>query len=544
MKRILSSSLIMLLALSASAAPRTTAQKKAAALSALNRIGNNGTRRIKAAGTAELQTLESADAYTVLGYKNGGFAIIANDDRNEAVVGYSASTFTRLPDGMRWYLNALGEVLAAGGAAPRYTFMPKLEQAQGVAPMLDCEWGQSAPFSNLTPHNYPTGCVATAMAQIMYYHKYPTSGTGKFLDVNTRKQIDISKSTYDYASMLPSYNGTYTNAQATAVATLMYHCGLTVNMDYNADGSGAVLSDARSAVIDNFFYNANANSHFRYIHNIDEWMDLVYEELDNKRPILYGGQDANGTGGHAFVFDGYNSDGLVHVNWGWDGDCNGYYDISLLNPSDNMGNKYQYSQGQAMLTGMGLPSDNVARYSEIFTQTPLSLTLSGTTISMNGDFVIYNHNYYDFSGAWYLMLVGVDNDYVSPLGGYSFAQNAMPGIDDKGNIMGSRFSNIKSPLPDDMPDGTYIIFNAVQDAGYDYFNPVAAADGVNQYYTLVKKGGNLTLTRGVVTGISSVTAAAKKADGAVYTLDGHKLSGTLDAQPAGIYITGGKKVVK
>lgn len=547
MKKILSSSLLLVLALSATAAPRTMKQKKSAALSALCRIGNNGARPMRAPLNAELKTLDASDAYTILGYEDGGFAIIANDDRNEAIVGYSDAAYqsANLPDGMKWYLAALNEALDNTDAT-RYTFMPKLEQAGGVAPLMECEWGQSAPFNNLVPHSYPTGCVATAMAQIFYTNKYPESGQGKKFDSNTRKMIDFSTFTYDYSSMLPSYGGKYSNTQAKAVAQLMYHCGLAANMDYNASGSGTGVDDARSASIDYFKYNANANVHYRYVRHLEDWMDLIYSEIDAKRPILFGASDKNGTGGHAFVFDGYNSDGLVHVNWGWDGDCNGYYDMSLLNPTDSYNNKYQYSQGQAMLTGLGKPTDDIIRVSEIITKDNFTLTYANGEVSCPA-FSFYNHNYYDFNGVWFLVLAGVTNpDYFEAITGYSFEKNPIAGIDEEGRMKGINLGAYSAKLPKGLPDGVYLIYNCVQDNGSNYVNLITAPDGVNQYYTLEKKGTSITLSEGVVTtGVSSVVAGAnKKLDSSVYSIDGHKLSGSLDVQPSGLYIVNGKKVIK
>ena len=546
MKKILSSSLLLIFALSATATPRTMKQKKNAAISALCRIGNNGVRPLRAPSNAELTTLDITKSYTVLGYETGGFAIIANDDRNEAIIGYSDAAYqsATLPDGMKWYLSAINESLEYSDA-PRYTFMPKLEQAAGVAPLMECEWGQGEPYNNLTPRNYPTGCVATAMAQIFYTHKYPETGQGKKFDTNTRKQIDFSSFTYDYASMLPSYGGKYTNTQAKAVSQLMYHCGLASDMNYDASGSGTGVDNARTACIDHFKYNSNANVHYRYVRHQADWMSLIYDELDAKRPILFGASDKKGSGGHAFVFDGYNSDGLVHVNWGWDGDCNGYYDMSLLNPTDPYKNTYEYSQGQAMLTGLGLPTEKIARVSEIITQSEFKLTYANGVVTSH-DYAIFNHNYYDFSGSWGMIIESVYNpDYYEFLFGYTFKKNPIPGINDEGSLSGIQPITLDAELPKDLPEGKYIIYNIVQDEGSNYINLVTAPDGVNEFYTLEKKGSDITLTQGLATGISPVIAGSNaKVSNAVYSIDGRVMGNDINAMGKGLYIVDGKKVMK
>ena len=199
MKKILSLAAVLAIALAADAAPRTMRQKKDAALSVLNRMAQPGARRAAFNGT--LGTLDSNDAFTVLGFDGGGFAIVANDDRYEAVVGYSDSKYTSLPDGLQWYLSALKQAIDGGATA--YTFMPKKGQAASVEPLMETEWGQDEPYNRMTPKNHPTGCVATAMAQIMYTHRWPEKGNGTAVSISDLKTIDLSKTPYDYANMLP-----------------------------------------------------------------------------------------------------------------------------------------------------------------------------------------------------------------------------------------------------------------------------------------------------------------------------------------------------
>lgn len=542
MKKILSLAAVLAIALAADAAPRTMRQKKDAALSVLNRMAQPGARRAAFNGT--LGTLDSNDAFTVLGFDGGGFAIVANDDRYEAVVGYSDSKYTSLPDGLQWYLSALKQAIDGGATA--YTFMPKKGQAASVEPLMETEWGQDEPYNRMTPKNHPTGCVATAMAQIMYTHRWPEKGNGTAVSISDLKTIDLSKTTYDYANMLPVYAGvTYSTKQARAVATLMYHCGITSDMNYNASGSGTNLFKANEALHNNFSYHENSNVHVRDYHANDDWMESVYNELDNKRPILYAAVDNNGTGGHAFVFDGYNAQGLVHVNWGWDGACNGYYDMSLLNPSTQM-DKYEYSKQQQMITGFAKPDADILRQSEVVTNKDFELKLQNGKLLM-GDYAFYNYNYYDFKGLFYV--VAVNSKTAVALDGIDFTDHPITGINnDDGYVYGiNSLTNgkyIELSNVSKLADGTYYVFCAVQEDGYENFSMISAPEGINTTYTLTKQGSKLTLNKGYVTGVASVKAQPAAADARVYSLDGHSLGNDISKLGKGLYIVNGKKVVK
>ena len=542
MKKILSVAALLALTLSANAAPRTMKQKKDAALSVLNHMAQPGARRAAFNGT--LNTLDSNDAFTVLGFDGGGFAIIANDDRYEAVVGYSDSKYTSLPDGLQWYLATLKQSIEDG--ATQYTFMPKKDQAASVAPLMETEWGQDEPYNRMTPKNHPTGCVATAMAQIMYTHRWPEKGNGTAVSISDLSTIDLSKTTYDYANMLSVYAGViYSTKQARAVATLMYHCGITSDMDYNASGSGTTLFKANEALHNNFSYHENSNVHIRAYHSNDDWMDMVYSELDAKRPIAYAASDANGTGGHAFVFDGYNAQGLVHVNWGWDGECNGYYDMSLLNPSTQM-DKYEYSKSQQMITGFAKPDADILRQSEVVTNKDFELKLQNGKLYM-GDYAFYNYNYYDFKGLFYV--VAVNSQTAVALDGLDFTDNPITGINNEdGYVYGiNSLTNgkyIELSRVSQLKDGTYYVFCAVQEDGYENFNMISAPDGVNTTYTLTKKGTNLTLDKGFVTGIASIKAQSKTTDSRIFSIDGRSLGTDLNTLGKGLYIVNGKKIMK
>ena len=303
----------------------------------------------------------SNQAYYIFPYGEGrGYAIVSGDDQMPEIVAYSdKGTFEedKMSEGCREYLNAYKQVAAdvAKGDANALKLMQEKRslvaassyQQPTVEPLLgDIKWSQDAPYNNLCPLNEEnqkrcyTGCVATAMAQVMRYWKYPAS-----LQVDIPAYTSVSSMTgesyevpqndkgvvYDWDNMLPTYaNTTYTQQQADAVATLMLHCGAAVNMQYSLDGSGSVLDP--QVFVKYFGYDPDmVSTVYRNAYTFKEWCQLIDRELINKRPVLYAGQSS--TSGHQFVCDGADGKGLYHINWGWNGNSDGYFDIAILSPN-------------------------------------------------------------------------------------------------------------------------------------------------------------------------------------------------------------------
>lgn len=393
------------------AAPRAKQQMQQIANATLSRMAARSPQRAKAMAQP-LRQVEATEAYAV--YANAGsFVMVSADDLLPEVLAYSdEGTFPTQTDnpGLKWWLDAISQVAAEvkrqGKTVSRLVPDPKRYRT-AVGELLKTRWGQTEPYNNLCPDAWPnnavtndscrraaTGCVATAMAQIFYYHKYPKKGQGVWT-VSVKKgenstknlMVNFAKTTYDYDQMLTVYdsvNSPWTDAQAKAVATLMYHCGVASNMDYHPDGSGTTNSWAQEGLKRNFGITWT-NYIKRSNVTEDVYINNIYNEINENRPVLYAGQDSQ-YGGHEFVLDGYDSTGLVHVNWGWNGWANGYYDIDLLNPS------YKFDSKQEMIIGLQAPDDasaaatvNVAdagTLSQQLTESRLSsiksLTVSGT----------------------------------------------------------------------------------------------------------------------------------------------------------------------
>lgn len=367
-----------LTATQAIAAPRTAAQMKQAALKAINQHRSN--RRMAPRADAP-EVLKSTSTYEIIGYKQGGFAVVSADDLVPEVLGVSTSDYSEGRNAnFQWWLNAASEAVnyAVQNNIQLTTTKPDPSlYPTEVGPLLTTRWDQETPYNNMCP-TYSgstkclTGCVATAMAQVLNYHKMPEHGEGQrtiyYPHGNHSGQAvsaNFSEDYYDWNNMLDDYSTTsYTKEQADAVALLMRDCGVAADMEYGgpSDGSGAYSQDA-AAGLRKYFGFAEAQCVERDYYKETTWMNMVYRELSENGPMYYGGADAYGKGGHAFVLHGYRADGKVLVNWGWSGSDDGYYDIAILDPS-----YYRFSQGQDMI--IGVKSNTHSRYrSEIVTTT-------------------------------------------------------------------------------------------------------------------------------------------------------------------------------
>ena len=282
-----------------------------------------------------------------------GFVIVSSDDVFGAeglVLGYSDEgefDYDKLPDNARWLLSQYQEQIEYI-RENNIAFDSKTSTKAGdivVAPLLaGVKWNQSYPFNNLCPvdgaSKSVTGCVATAMALIMWYHKWPLSGTGShsYKWKSKTLSVDFSKSEYDWSHMPGKYNsGQFGTQDVNAVSRLMYDCGVAVEMEYSAGGSGAYAYQGADAFTKYFKYKT-AVYKYRY-GSSKSWDTTLKNELNSRRPVLVAGQSRD-EGGHAFVCDGYDSNDYFHFNFGWGGIGDGYFLTSVTGG---------FSEGQEMI---------------------------------------------------------------------------------------------------------------------------------------------------------------------------------------------------
>lgn len=315
-------------------------------------IGLQSVKRAKVLN--KQQSTTSSRGYYVFPHDgNCGYTIVSGDDRMPEIVGYSTTdTYSEenMPDGMKHLMQAyeaMATALANGDAKAERCLAEKEALAADstyrqprVAPLLaDVAWGQSEPYNNLCPmydgqRRTVTGCVATAMAQLMMYYKYPQTLKSDIPAYQTSSyQLNMplvsAGERYDWDNMLPQYSGSaYTAAQANAVAKLMYHCGLSAKADHGPS-TGAWCTPY--VLVKYWGYDPDVIKHlYREKFSLREWTAILDAELQASRPVYYTGCSTT-SGGHAFLCDGADGNGLYHINWGWSGWNNGYFDITVLN---------------------------------------------------------------------------------------------------------------------------------------------------------------------------------------------------------------------
>lgn len=273
-----------------------------------------------------------------------GYVIVSGDDRAMPVLGYSDSgTFDpdNMPDGMKYMLDEYAKEIqwvSARKDAPSVTATVTDKYDTSVEPLLgDMAWNQSAPYNNLCPirdgKRCVTGCVATSMAQIMRYHKWPVKGTGShsYQWKDSTYSADFSQSTYDWDHMTPTYGSNSTEEENAAVARLMSDCGVSVDMQYASVGSSNAIAFSIAVALEKYFnYNPTGEYVQRQFFSPSDWDNMIKSELDARRPLELDGQSFDG--GHSFICDGYNKQGYFHINWGWGGESNDYFLSTALDP--------------------------------------------------------------------------------------------------------------------------------------------------------------------------------------------------------------------
>ena len=303
-----------------------------------------------------MERVAVSEHMTAYNQRGGGFALISTDDKAPAVLAYSMEgsfeTTTSNP-GFNWWLRAVKRASLKETTKPDPSrFKPWVE------PLTTTKWGQNEPFRYMCPflqydpdlshygvyipdstHN-AVGCGPAAMAQLMKYYNYPKHGKGsasvvvKYDQANVMLSVDLENTTYEWGKMLDDYSGDYTDENGKAAAELCYHAAVAAQANWNSLGGGTFDENILSAMINNFSYNPSAQVLNRPLYDEPAWMEMIYRMLSDGHPVLYSGKDINFEVGilvgHNFIIDGYDENGLVHVNWGWHGQQDGYFDIATL----------------------------------------------------------------------------------------------------------------------------------------------------------------------------------------------------------------------
>lgn len=509
------------------AACTVTAALQAAPLTpeqALQRLGRSHAKSGVAlpANLAPTYTAQRNGTWTWYAFNapQGGYAIVAADDAAQPLLGYvpeGSFSIGNLPPALKWWLdNYSDEIAQAAAKGIPATDTKRSDARKPIAPMTATRWDQGSPYNDLCPVRDDkktfTGCVATAFAQVMNYHKFPQKGTGSvsYIWNGGTMSMDFSTVTFDWQNMTDAYTASSTEAQKNAVATLMKACGYAVNSNYGTVATDASVYLWAPSLINYFGYAPSLQPVNRIYYTLKDWEDLIYNSLDDGAPVLYSG--IGSAGGHAFVCDGYSNGGYFHFNWGWSGLSDGYFLLSALNPSAlgigggaggfNSGQiavvniKPNYS-GAVMTPAMGMLQGATLSYSNIsknFTLTGGFMNLSNVPIEAKVGFEIVG----DDGNPHY---AGTTNSY---------AEYPMQTVS----------QSYARRLQETLPDGSYKVYPAfaTKEGDSDQWHRMMVPAANRPYWTLTMANGKGTLeaqkqnTEVTVTGLHALTTAHPRCD--------------------------------
>ena len=384
----------LLAAASAYGSPVTPEQ----ALDIASEFGRSATSRnmmrVPTSSSAMTQVYKHVDVTTGLNAiyvfnrgKEDGYVLVSGDDRAPLILGFSDRGHfdsARIPDNMRVMLENWGRQISWLATHDEARSAAPVRVTREIGPLLgEIQWDQTDPYNRKCPSvsqadewgeitgkgPAATGCVATALGQIMYYHKWPLQGKGSISytshgtdpegdDEDVEVSANFEGTQYNWDAMLPSLTSKSPSDAIDAVSTLLFHVGAAFESVYGVS-TGATDISVAPALMTYFDYDKGINYLKRDFHSSEEWNEMLLNELENNRPIAYGGVTRR-LEGHFFVLDGVNTDGYYHINWGWSGNENGYYLLSLLEPGVQgtggaSGGAFHYAQN--MITGIQKPQE-------------------------------------------------------------------------------------------------------------------------------------------------------------------------------------------
>ena len=306
-----------------------------------------------------------------------GFVLVSADDRAKPILAYSdesAIDMNNLPSGLDYYLThyknqitvaidenleAEQEVIDEWNLVRQRGIVAEKGLHKSVEPLIDLLWNQDSPYNLYCPTaaggpggRAYVGCAADAMSMVMKFWNYPEAGQGEhsYIPPGFPEQSVTFGEAYDWDNMPIQLYNSSSQTQKHAVAILMYHCGVSIDMGYGADGSGAYSSDVPEAMTSHFLYADQMSHKYRDMYSKTEWEDLLIANFDQGFPAFYAGY-SDASGGHAFVCDGYTENRYFHFNWGWSGNGNGNFAIDALNPTVYYQNMY-FNDGQNAIFDM------------------------------------------------------------------------------------------------------------------------------------------------------------------------------------------------
>ena len=446
-----------------------------------------------------------SSAYYVFNAEQGkGFVIVSGDDRTTQVLGYSKDGYfdpANVPENMQWWLDQYVEEIAMldsglitlDDLATTSDAQPKA--ALVVEPMIKSQWGQNAPFYFQCPKvgsNYcVTGCTATAMAQVMYYYKWPnsTSKTIPEYTIDSNTYNALGTTTFNWSDMKDYYSPSETSttsAANSAVAKLMRYCGQSVKMEYGTNSSNG--HNSGEVFVDFFRYSTKARQLFRCDYSYSVWNSYIQAELRAKRPVIYTGFKHQG--GHCFILDGY-----YHFNWGWNGNYDGYFVISSLNPRGGGTGSIEGNNGYMMLQDIiiGLEPNTISTTEKNSVTQSFGIQVGSNTYTRSSTSEAFTIS----TTAIYKNICQVSRTYNLGWGVYNsdgFTRRQQYNSSTDVTLAGDEKTTVSRNLNfgADLPNGTYYLRPISREKGNDYW--LLCHYSGCYYIKAVINGNTLTLT--------------------------------------------------
>lgn len=546
--------LLLIMALAtvfANAVERSEQTLKEIAANVLN-TRTNGARVI--GDDNSLKIMHEYKGIAFVGSEGRGFAVLAIDDAFDPVLGYASGDFDKdnINPNMLWWMECTAKAMAKGATRSMDNGIPD-GLPQEIGSFITSHWNQSTPYNNLCPSyiangstkKYPSGCVATAMAQAMNYYKYPEHGTSTRLyrfrpgenEPEQTIKVVLDDIKFDWNNMLDNYvSNQYDDAQANAVAELMQACGASVEMTYTVSGSGAYTYLACLASRDYFAYDRALPYYSRIGVSFDEFSREIYKNLANKRPIVFNGADES-RGGHAFVLDGYDAEGNVHVNWGWGSNGgDGYFNIALMDG-------FNQQQGFFPLCNDGTYTKKLPI--ACIYEGGLSVSKVDNThlkVSTNGSRLL-NIDCETYKGDVYVVAMNMETGESTAIATESIGSSIAVYYYFGQNGINKSYITIKNKIG----DGKYRLFLALKGENEENFSPVRCVEGNTNSYFIEVTDGVITdvmpddnpAWMSVSTAIRNVKADTKISSNKTYTLDGKEAPKGY----RGVVVKNGKKMI-
>lgn len=465
-----------------------------------------------------------------------GFVVVAGDDRAPQILGYTDTgsfDISNMPENMRWWIQQYEQQMRYLQDNPKARLTSPKRNVNVVAPLLgEIEWNQESPYNANCPYmsyydedeektvsgKAPTGCVATALAQVMRYHKWPNESKGNISYTTYTLKQNITadlNATYNWDLMLPTYNGvTATDEQKAEVAKLMYNVGAALKSDYTPSGTGATDVDVVPTLVRYFNYDPGARYVQRDYTAVNLYEQGLINEIEAGRPVPYGGVTKKNEG-HFFVLDDINEDGYYHINWGWGGLSNGYFLISSLDPdaqgvggSTSTYTAFKYHQlyisglqkpQEGSKTDWNIMADDISKINDTYAKGDEI----NTTI-----YDAYNNSctYDTLKCKFYWDIYDSEGTIIEK----NFIKNDTLALNYGFDKLTTNFK-----IPADIADGEYTVkldFTQAED-DYTEIHNVAMKAGANKYYKINVEGDevNVSTAAGLKLSIESVTPERLKA---------------------------------